>query len=358
MLLLVLFAVLLGAVVGSFLNVVIYRLPRHESIVLPPSHCPHCQHRLAPQDLIPIVSWVALRGRCRYCQAPISARYPFVEGLSALAFGLLAWWKPSFPLLPLLWAFAALLIALAFIDLDTLELPDLLTYGGLGLALLASLAKLPRPFQDTLNGALFSAGLLALIHVYGGLIARRGRDATREFPVDTSQIALAAAGGAWLGPAGGLVLGLLNWALNWRTGRVHALPDRWALVLALLGLMVSWIPHWPIHPQTSLEGWLIGAGGLALLGGLYWAFHPGTGEEGVQVLGFGDVKLGGMLGAWLGFGPFVVALFVAVLLGALVGVLFHLKRLPFGPFLALGGFFALMLGSQIVQWYLAFSGLT
>jgi len=84
-------AVLLGACVGSFLNVVLWRLPRGESIVHPPSHCPSCEARLGPAELVPVVSWVALRGRCRHCGAPISVRYPLVEAGCGLLFGLAAW---------------------------------------------------------------------------------------------------------------------------------------------------------------------------------------------------------------------------------------------------------------------------
>jgi len=74
-----LFALVLGLLVGSFLNVVIHRLPRGESIVFPPSRCPHCGRRLGPMDLVPVLSYLALRGRCRYCRTPISSRYPLVD---------------------------------------------------------------------------------------------------------------------------------------------------------------------------------------------------------------------------------------------------------------------------------------
>ena len=77
---------LLGAMVGSFLNVVIYRVPRGESIVAPRSRCPSCETQIAGRDNVPIVSWLVLRGRCRHCAAPIAARYPVVEGVTALAF--------------------------------------------------------------------------------------------------------------------------------------------------------------------------------------------------------------------------------------------------------------------------------
>jgi leader peptidase (prepilin peptidase)/N-methyltransferase len=129
------FVALLGAAVGSFLNVVIYRLPAGVSILHPPSHCPQCRHRLRPYDNVPVFGWLWLRGRCRYCQAPISIRYPLIEAFTGLLF-LAAFW-----LLGLTWTTAAYwvllswLVALTFIDVDTLTLPNSLTQSGLGLGL-------------------------------------------------------------------------------------------------------------------------------------------------------------------------------------------------------------------------------
>jgi leader peptidase (prepilin peptidase)/N-methyltransferase len=80
---------LVGLAIGSFLNVVVWRLPRGKSLVSPPSACPACSHRLHIQDLVPVVSWLALKGHCRYCGAPIAARYPLVEAFTGLAFVLL-----------------------------------------------------------------------------------------------------------------------------------------------------------------------------------------------------------------------------------------------------------------------------
>ena len=87
----VLLAAVLGACIGSFLNVVLWRVPRGESIVHPPSHCTACGAELRPMELVPVVSWVTLRGRCRHCGVHISARYPLVELGVAVLFGLVAW---------------------------------------------------------------------------------------------------------------------------------------------------------------------------------------------------------------------------------------------------------------------------
>jgi leader peptidase (prepilin peptidase)/N-methyltransferase len=125
---LLVFVGVLGAVVGSFLNVVIYRVPRGESLVTPASHCPACDAPIAPYDNIPVLSWLLLRGRCRRCQARISMRYPLVEILTALAFVGMAWavaddhpWA-----VPAYLYFAAIGVALAGIDLDVRRLPDVI----------------------------------------------------------------------------------------------------------------------------------------------------------------------------------------------------------------------------------------
>lgn len=124
---LVVVAAVVGLVVGSFLNVVVWRVPREESVVRPPSRCPACSHDIRPRDNVPVFSWLALRGRCRDCGAFISARYPLVEALTAAVFGLLAWHLDSLWELPAFLYLAAVGIALAFIDLDVHRLPNALT---------------------------------------------------------------------------------------------------------------------------------------------------------------------------------------------------------------------------------------
>lgn len=89
--LVIVLAGIFGAVVGSFLNVVVWRVPRGESIVSPPSHCPACGHELGPAELVPVLSWLALRGRCRHCGVHVSARYPLFELGVGVLFALIAW---------------------------------------------------------------------------------------------------------------------------------------------------------------------------------------------------------------------------------------------------------------------------
>ncbi|HWQ41038.1 MAG TPA: prepilin peptidase [Desulfosporosinus sp.] len=133
---------LLGLLIGSFLNVVIYRVPRGESIVSPGSHCPNCGQVLRAWELIPVVSFLILKGQCCGCQARISWRYPAVELLTGILFFLTASLSFGAELHParlfLNLSFVAVLIALSFIDLDTFRLPDVLTLPLLGLGLLGA----------------------------------------------------------------------------------------------------------------------------------------------------------------------------------------------------------------------------
>src|SRR5215203_1410181 len=137
----VLIAVLFGLVVGSFLNVVIHRVPRRESVVWPASHCPHCGEPIRPRDNIPLISFVLLRGRCRNCKEPISVRYPAVEATTGLLFGVAAYaFGPSLALLHALVLISAL-ISLAAIDLEHRLLPNVIigpaALVGLALSILA-----------------------------------------------------------------------------------------------------------------------------------------------------------------------------------------------------------------------------
>ena len=113
-----------GLLIGSFLNVVVWRVPRGESIVSPPSACPRCGHRIRARDNVPVVSWLVLGGRCRDCSEPIARRYPLVEAGTGIGFGLTAWAVGPSWRLPALLYLVAIGIALALIDLDVHRLPD------------------------------------------------------------------------------------------------------------------------------------------------------------------------------------------------------------------------------------------
>jgi leader peptidase (prepilin peptidase) / N-methyltransferase len=276
---------LLGLVVGSFLNVVIYRLPimlerewreqcaevtgaaaaatvpatlpERFNLVVPRSSCPGCRTPITALQNIPLLSWALLRARCARCGAPISGRYPLVEALSGLLFALIAWrFGFGWPALAAL-VLTAFLIALTFIDIDRQLLPDALTLPLLWIGLLLSLFG-PQPGSPV--------------------------------PVDVRS--------------------------------------------SLIGAMAGYLSLWSV----------------------YHVFRLITGKEG---MGYGDFKLFAALGAWLGWQMLIATLFIAAVVGAVVGVaLIALRRhhrgapIPFGPFLAAAAWLVLMCGQRLLGGYL------
>ncbi len=249
-LLLDIYAAVLGLIAGSYLNVVIFRLPRGRSTVLPRSRCPYCGGAIRARDNLPLVSYLLLRGRCRRCRAPISARYPAIEAVTATLFVVCLERFGATPQALVALAFSCLLLVLAMIDLDHFLLPDRLTLPGIvaGLALQPWLPG--TSFQDAVVGVLVGAGLLVLL-----------------------------------------------------------------------------INFW------------------------YWV----RGEEG---MGMGDVNMLAMVGAFLGWQGVLVTFALATVAGALVGLsllaagrLEMRSKLPFGLFLALGAFAALLAGDRLVVAY-------
>lgn len=207
----------LGAAVGSFLNVVVYRLPAGLSLLHPPSRCPQCHHRLQAHDNVPIVGWLWLRGRCRYCRTAIAPRYPLVEALTGGLFlaAFLQWGLTVETVAA--WVLLSWLLALAFIDLDTLTLPNGLTQSGLVLGLLAQGLLLSAPsagwsgaaqaLMGSIVGAVLAIWIFDLIGVVGsalmGQAVMGGGDGK-----------LAAMLGAWLGWQGMLLSGFLACVLG------------------------------------------------------------------------------------------------------------------------------------------------
>ena len=265
-------SVVLGLVVGSFLNVVTYRLPKmmqrewqnnclelqgqpvadvkQYSLVKPRSACPHCGHMISALENIPVISYVILKGQCRICKAPINPRYLLIEALTGILFGFISWKFGCTNNALFAAILTSALIALSFIDFDTQLLPDDIT--------------------------------LPLL---------------------------------WLG----LVF-------NLNTGFTDI---KSAIVGAVTGYLALWF--------------------------IYWLFKFVTGKEG---MGYGDFKLLAAIGAWFGWQLLPAVILLSSLLGAAVGVglIFLMKRgreipMPFGPFLAIGGFFALFFGTQIPHSY-------
>ena len=255
-------AAVLGLLVGSFLNVVILRLPermtamwRQEArdvleldaeetaplppgIVFEPSHCPHCKHRLSALDNIPLFGWLFLGGRCRYCRAPISIQYPLVELLSGVLSAVVVWkFGPGWPALAGL-AFTWMLIALAGIDFRTQYLPDQINYPLLWLGLLLSvLPMFVNPVAAIVGAAV---GYLSLWSVYWLFKLATGKEG-----MGYGDFKLLAALGAWMGPGKLLPIVLLS-----------------SLVGALIGgALIALRKHqrevpMPFGPFIAMAGWL------------------------------------------------------------------------------------------------------
>jgi leader peptidase (prepilin peptidase)/N-methyltransferase len=201
-----------GAAVGSFLNVVIYRVPAGRSLLHPPSRCPQCNTRLKPYDNVPVLGWLWLKGRCRYCRMAISPRYPLVEAFTGVLFLATFWlfglsWATAGHWLLLSW-----LVALALIDLDTLTLPNSLTQSGLvlGLGVQFALPLLqgepwPSPIHGLMGGIL---GTVLGIWLFDA-ITLFASAAMGQTAMGGGDAKLAAMLGAWLGWQGVLLSGFL-----------------------------------------------------------------------------------------------------------------------------------------------------
>jgi leader peptidase (prepilin peptidase) / N-methyltransferase len=165
------FAGVLGAIVGSFLNVVTYRLPRHESLVSPASHCPRCGTPVKPYDNIPILSWLLLRGRCRSCGEPISPRYPLVEALTAFLCVGAVLAHDTAAGIALSIALILIVVPAALIDLEHRIIPNRLTMLGAIVAIVLGTALDPAGEPERLIAGIAAAGflLLAALAYPGGM---------------------------------------------------------------------------------------------------------------------------------------------------------------------------------------------
>lgn len=274
-------AFVFGLIVGSFLNVVAHRVPQGLSIVRPGSRCPQCGHEIRPWENVPVLSWLALRGRCSGCSARISVRYPIVELVCGLLFAAAAWRYGFSAFLPLGFVLAAGLLAAALIDYEHRFIPDSISLGGLAVGLVATPAAMviegipaTRAIENTLAGALLGGGLLWLV---GFLHARvsvalgrtfehwpgegeplpgpRNADYWLWFPgLGLGDVKLMAAIGAFLGPNGvletivvaallGLVLGVAQLLLE---KRGVGTPFGFGPALAAGALAVALVPHPPL----------------------------------------------------------------------------------------------------------------
>ena len=339
-----------GSMVGSFLNVCIYRMPRGLSVVSPPSHCPHCGYSIPWFLNIPLLTWLSLRGKCANCRAPISPRYFFVELLTGLLF-LGAWLMagPQSALLAL--AFCVVLagfVVATFIDLEHFIIPDEITIGGMIAGVLCSLAV--PALHDT------SSHALALLRSFIGMAAGAG----------VVYVVLR---------AGKLMFGRQNIELPPDTRIVFTetgvvLPDREITfdelfyrksdVITIEAKVVEVIDrcYRNISVRLMPEKLFLGEE----------SFDPESIRQMEVVadrivlpreaMGFGDVKFMGAIGAFLGWKAALFALMFSSVIGAFVGVLFIAlrkqewsARLPYGPYIALAATVWMFGGNKWVAWW-------
>lgn len=276
-------AFVFGLIVGSFLNVVIHRLPRGESLVSPRSRCPHCQHAISALENIPVISYVLLRGRCRGCAAPISLRYPAIELLTGCVFAAIALRYGVDPMTPVWCVFAAALIAAGVIDIDHRIIPDEISLGGLVVAVVAVPAvqatvgePLGAAVLRSLAGASLGGGLLWLVgFVHARVAVAMGREFEHwpgegeSLPKPSSldywvwfpglgfgDVKLLAMIGAVIGPIGVLetilasslagLLGGLIWAA---TIRSWSTPFGFGPAIVVGALLVVLVPHQGLIPS-------------------------------------------------------------------------------------------------------------
>lgn len=235
----------LGAVIGSFLNVCIYRIPAKQSIVSPPSSCPQCGHRICWYQNVPIISYLFLRGRCSGCGQKISLRYPLIEIIAGGLFVLVLYSFGFSLATPVYWLFLAALVVITFIDLDHQIIPDVISLPGIVVGFACSFAVPWLSWLDSLLGILLGGGLLlAIAWGYQLLTAREG--------MGGGDIKLLAMIGAFLGwkaifpiiflaSLGGTLIGVPLMVLRRENSR-FALPFGPFLSLAAI-VFLLWGPH-------------------------------------------------------------------------------------------------------------------
>ncbi len=315
-----------GLAIGSFLNVVIWRLPRNGSVAEPTwSFCPRCEHRLGAWDLVPVFSFLALRARCRYCRAPISWRYPGIELLTGVLFALVAWRFAGFWDAALFGClFTALLLCVFFIDLEHFVIPDGLNVLGalIGFAHNAVAIALGRP--DAFFGATHVPASLAGFFGYAALLYLIGL---------LSYVWIVAVADKRLTP--GVAAG--------RYLRDNALDWAWVITYHL-GLIVPPLRRFA-EPPPPLE---------------HETAESIESDEDAGGMGGGDGKLAAAIGANLGLGLALESWLFAIFIGALSGVLVLARRrrsigertaIPFGPSLVTGALLALFFGRALWAWY-------
>lgn len=316
-----------GATVGSFLNVCVFRIPRHDDlwsqlkgVTSPPSSCPKCKYQIAGHDNVPILGWLMLRGRCRNCKLPISARYPLVELFNALLFVVVYWYE------------------IPFAPRATLEDGGLYhALGPQGMARSGWLsAEAILHWRYAYHMVMFEALLVASLIDYDLQI----------IPDATTLPAMA------VGLVGGAMIGQVYLVPVWfqDPGSVRTIqslvPYDW-----VQSLSTERLPEW-IGQSPHLHGLAVSLAGLVVGGGSVWTIRIiGQWVLRQEAMGFGDVILMAMIGSFLGWQAVPVVFILAALI-AMASVLFFLVigfryRIPFGPYLSLGALLLVLFWQSI-----------
>ncbi len=342
-----------GSMIGSFLNVCIYRLPLGQSVVSPPSHCPHCKYSIPWYLNIPLVTWLYLRGRCRNCGAPISIRYLLVELLTAILF--LACWLAfgAFsPAVALVYSFfLAGLVVATFIDFEHLIIPDEITIGGMVVGFLCSFL-LPRlhgatspsdSLKQSLLGILCGGGLIYFIVRAGKLVFGRKRF---SLPADTK-----------------IVFTETAVVLPDKTIPYEEVFYRRSDTIVMHARTVELVDRCFKDVRVRLSPSRLQIGEEQFEPEKVTCLEAVTAEVVLpqEAMGLGDVKFMAAIGAFLGWQAVIFSLVVSSFIGALVGTTLVLlkrreltSRLPYGPYIALAAALWLFAGPQIVGWYRLF----
>jgi len=340
-----------GAIIGSFLNVCIYRIPREISLIDPArSFCPSCGRPIPWRLNVPILSWLFLSGRCASCHAPISPRYLLVETLTGLVFAVAAWLVPI-PTVFSVWVILSILIVTTFVDLEFFIIPDLMTKGGIVAGLLLSLLT---PGLQHSSGWL-QAGLSSIIGGAAGalilyLISELGKLAfgrykvELEAPTDFRLESL---------PNEDLRIVIGDESFSWNEHFVRP-SDR--IVLRATDVEVNGTAFQSInitffHDRVIADRERIDLDKITSLSG-----HTTGGRFPREAMGFGDVKLVAAIGTFVGWQGTLFTIAAGAFIGAGFGIvsiaLGHRERsakIPFGPYLAVAAVVWLFWGDSIVM---------
>ena len=339
-----------GSVVGSFLNVCIHRLPLGESIVFPPSHCPHCKYSIPWYLNVPLFTWLYLKARCRHCGARISGRYFLVELLTAALFlgSWLAFGRDSAVVALVICGFLAGLVVASFIDFEHFIIPDELTLGGLVVGFLCSVlvpglhrtSSVGGALKQSVLGALVGAGVIYLILRIGKLLFGRQRVV---LPADTRIVFTETSvvlpdkevlyEDLFYRPSDAIVLRASRVELVDRCGRdviIRLSPNR--LTIGDEEFDPNLVP---VLEAVSAE--------IVL---------PR------EAMGLGDVKFMGAIGAFLGWKAVLFSLMVSSMIGSVVGVTLIVlgkrawsSRLPYGPYIAVAAALWLLGGWRVAAYW-------